>query len=89
MCEAQFGGPFDEDGDVVPDGPVVEQLVLFGNDLLYGRSFFIGKAFGQTVHDFHERTGFRFFGHSQIFDPVTADSQQACVIPLRRYPRGR
>ena len=86
MCEAELGGPFNQDGDVVPDGAVVEQFVLFGNDFLYGRPLFIGETFGQAVHDFHEGPGFRFFGHSQSFGPGTPDSQQAHFIPLRFDP---
>lgn len=34
MAEAQLGGPFHQDGYVVPDGPVVEQRMLLGNHLL-------------------------------------------------------
>ena len=86
MCEAELGGPFNQDRDVVPDGTVIEELVLFGNDLLNVRAIFIGEAFGQAVHDCHERPGFGFFGHSQSFNPGTLDSQQAYAIPVRPVP---
>ncbi len=70
MCEAELRGPFRKEGDVVPDGTVVEQLVFFGNDILYDGALFIGEAFGQAVDDCHECPGFGFFGHSQSFDPT-------------------
>lgn len=66
MYQAELRGPFHKDGDVVPDGTVVEQLVFFGNDILYGGALFIGEAFGQAVDDCHECPDFGFCGHSQV-----------------------
>jgi hypothetical protein len=86
VCEAELGGPFDQDGDVIPDGAVIKQLMLFGNDLLNGRAVLIREAFDQAVHDRHERPGFGFFGHSQSFNPGTRNRQQADAVPVRTAP---
>ena len=69
MGEAEPGGPFDKDGDVVPDAAFIQLLVFFGNDLFNGRPVLVGETFYQAVHDCHERPGLGFFGHDQSFDP--------------------
>ena len=65
MGQAQLGRPFHKERYVVPDGPVVEQAVLFGNHLFDDGALVMGEPLGQPVDDSHQR--FRFFGHPQSF----------------------
>lgn len=70
MGEAELRRPFDEDGNVVPDGSVVEQFVFFGNDVFYDGTFSVGEAGGKAVDDCHEGPDFGFICHSQSVDPT-------------------
>ena len=90
--EAEFGRPFNKDGDIVPDGTVVEQFVFFGNDIFNDGTFSVGEAGSKAVDDCHEGPDFGFICHSQSVDP-TAQAVNRHRVPIllsqtQRPPRG-
>jgi hypothetical protein len=65
-AEAELRSPLHQDGDVVADGPAVQQAVFLGHNVLDDGSLLVRKTLREPFDNSHE--GFGFCGHCQSLE---------------------